>query len=344
MNGQQAVAVLAAAARGQSGQPTVIPRALAEGDARPSGVPLPARARRAWAAARRSFWHEMHLELRRHAGDGRLSVDFRGSLRRLAQRASGRAARPAGAADLQLPRRLLREPLDVRLPEDLERLARQQAVAAGIDMDAPLVALELRNRPDVFAGAIELLSSRGMTIVRLGGGAAGPIRRPGLVDLSTSPQRTPLLELFIVSCARFVVGGGSDLQFVSYLVNTPSLTVNGSDPFTLYPVRSAGLYLLRAAIDLESGRELGLHDMLAEAYFRNLRHYGHREHASSDVTAAVVEMLEGIEGGWCETDAQSRYRVRLGAAAARLAPATWGPDAGFLGDGRLARVQAERLS
>jgi hypothetical protein len=60
-------------------------------------------------------------------------------------------------------------------------------------------------------------------------------------------------------------------------------------------------------------------------------------------------MLDGLDSGWGETEAQARYRARVTAAGGALAStvryvATWGPDHGFLGDGRLARVQAARLS
>jgi len=60
----------------------------------------------------------------------------------------------------------------------------------------------------------------------------------------------------------------------------------------------------------------------------------------------VQEMIGGIEHGWQESDGQSRFRERAAAAGAALAPlvpavAAWAPEDGFLGDGRLARIQAD---
>jgi hypothetical protein len=299
-----------------------------------------------WAHARQMFWQEMHVELRRHAGNERFPFGFRGSLRRSAQQAYGRAARLANAASPRFPRRLLVEPFETRLPHELAERARRQAVQAGIDPDGAIVVAELRNRPDVLDDALDFLVSRSITVVCFGSDPAPATRRSGVIHAGESGNNA-LLELFLAARAQFVIASGWDLQFVSYLVNRPSLTLNGIDPFRLYPLRTDGLYLLRTSIDLATGRDLAVGDLLTEEYFRNLRHHGHREHAAADVTAAVQEMLEGMSGGWGDTEAQARYRARVVAAGGELAPtvryvATWGPDHGFLGDGRLARVQAAR--
>jgi hypothetical protein len=64
---------------------------------------------------------------------------------------------------------------------------------------------------------------------------------------------------------------------------------------------------------------------------------------------AVEEMTAGVERGWHDHASQVQFRQRAVAAGIALAPlvpsvAAVAPDDGFLGDGRLARVQAELVA
>jgi hypothetical protein len=294
-----------------------------------------------------SFWHEMHVELRRQAGNERLPLGLRGSLRQLAHRAAARGARAANAAP-QFPRRQLREASPARLGDEQLAHARATAARAGVDPEGPLAIVEVRNRPDVLLGACELLISRGLTVVTLGHSLPRALRLHGLVELGAAPD--PIVEWSLVSRADLMLCGGWDLQFAGALLGRPTVTLNATDPFRLYPVRANGAYLLRTAIDLSTGRELSLDEQLTDSYFRNLRHHGHREHAADEIAAAVAEVLGEAGGGArSESQAQAAVRVRLSDAGVRLAVssryvAAWGPDRGFLGDGRLAQVQAGRLS
>jgi hypothetical protein len=116
-----------------------------------------------------------------------------------------------------------------------------------------------------------------------------------------------------------------------------------------YPVRPNGLFTLKTPVDLDTGELLGPGAFLGERYYRNLRNYGFRNTPATDILAAVREMHESRRDGWRETEAQTRFRTRATEAATGLRPrvarlAAWGADRGFLGDGRLAGVQAERAS
>jgi hypothetical protein len=139
------------------------------------------------------------------------------------------------------------------------------------------------------------------------------------------------------------------MQQLAYLTNTASLVVNVADPFGAYPIRANGLFMLKTPIDLDTGRVLAIDDLLTERYFQNLRNYGYRENTAGELTAAIEEMHAGLQNGWSDTTSQARFRSRVvdtGTALAAAVPhvAEWGPDEGFIGDGRLARVQAERTS
>jgi hypothetical protein len=90
--------------------------------------------------------------------------------------------------------------------------------------------------------------------------------------------------------------------------------------------------------------------MLGERHYRNLRNtgvFGYRDNTSREIADAVAEMRRGLAEGWRETDAQRRYRELATEAGVHLAPRVrylhkWGPDEGFLGDGRVADFYARR--
>ena len=285
------------------------------------------RARRRWRAAGASWLQEMYRELRRHAGNERLPSKLRWRLRERAHRAYYRS-QAASSETMTYPRLLLREPSAFALPQAAIDGARREAEARGFESGAPNVVLQAGLRPDLAAGVERLLTARGYRTVRLDGAASLRLR------------------LFVLCAARFVICTSRDLQQLAYLTNTPSLAVNATDVFSAYPVRRDGVFLLRTALDLESGAVIPPDERLSERHYRNLRNVGYRENTLAELTAAVEEMIAGIEHGWQESDGQSRFRERAVAAGAALAPsvpavAAWAPEDGFLGDGRLARIQAD---
>jgi hypothetical protein len=259
-----------------------------------------------------SFWLEWHRELRRHVGNERLPIDLRGRLRAMAQRALERSRQDA--APTPFPRLQLRErtPVDRRLR-----------------LDPPFVATDIRGRGAALREALAWLEARGYDVVRLG-------------------QDSALEAQLLRSCA-FLICDTVEAQCAAYATNTPTLVVNATDAFASYPVRHDGIYLLKTAIDLDTGRVLAPHELVTEGYYRNLRNIGYRDNRSDEIRDAVVEMIEGLANGWHESDAQRRFRAQATDAGASLAErfervAAWAPVDGFLGDGRLARVQAEAVA
>jgi len=276
--------------------------------------------------ARAAAWLEWYRELRRHVSDERLPLDLRGQLRRAAQRAFARAADAEGSRGWQFPRAHLRDRIPMRLPGGLLEEARAEAGRRGI-ASRPSVAVDLRGHLDDGDAILASIAARGYTPVRLGD--------------------QPLVDVFVLLTSAFLLCDNADAQRMAYATNTPTLTINATDAFAFYPVRGDGIYLLKEAVDLDTGRTLPLEEMLDDRYYRNLRNYGHRDNSGSQVRAAVDEMLDGVRGGWRDSTSQSRYRARVIEAGEALAArvryvAKWGPVEGFIGDGRLARVQAER--
>lgn len=285
------------------------------------------------SAASAVFWREIHKELRRHIGDERLPYAQRTWLRGIADRSLERSERARrDAAARRRDRRWLREPVTVVMPEPLERAARELAQRNGVPLDRPLVALEMRSRRDALHPAIDALAGHGHTVVRVGRDDGVPLERADVVDVTGRSSK--LLSAFLLLRSTFLICETADLQSVAYLTNTPCLRLNAIDPFEAYPIRRDGLFTLATPVDLRTGRELGLDEGLASSHVRHLDRYAHRPNRADAVLAAVQEMLEIVAGGSVETSGQAQYRLKLEDAT----------DQGFIGDGRLARVQAERMS
>ena len=309
-----------------------------------------------WRHVEASVAREWRRELRRHIGDEGLPFELRQRLRSTAE-ASTRRVRTETSA---FPRRMLRAPSAVSLLPDFVEKARSQLTALGITDGRPLVTFESRTRPDIAAAIMEFLVSEGYAVARIGPPADGVRCCDGVVDLTTRAPRPLSLEMFLVSASAFIMCESIDLQQLAYLVNTPSLMINARDPFVAYPVRANGLFALSAAIDLESAQPTTIGDMLTQPYFRDLHKqqvrgrrrgsHGYRDNTVEELTEAIKEMRAGIADGWAsESESQSRFRQRVVEAGAALAPisahvAEWGPEDGFIGDGRLVRFQADRVS
>jgi hypothetical protein len=278
-----------------------------------------------WRDGLASFWYELGREVRRHASDERLPVEIRTRAREFSQRALSRSSRVAAPVS-PYPRRALRDREVISPPPALI----EQATASGrapIALEAPVVAVDASIDSNVLTDAQAFLTGQGYSIVR--------------VQPATSP-----VDVVLVGLARFAICGSVELQHVACLTHTPSLLLNARDPFKGYPIRANGLYTIRKVIDLDEGRVLTLSDLLTESYFRNVRNCGYRSNTPAEIRQAVEEMHDSVRGGWRDTEGQARFRARVVEAGSDLASrvahvAEWGPDSGFIGDGRLARFQAE---
>ncbi|MBI3049007.1 MAG: TIGR04372 family glycosyltransferase [Acidobacteria bacterium] len=294
-----------------------------------------------------SFWREWHRELRRQAGDERLPYQIRVRLRHAADRALRRSAveEQRGVVP-RWNRRALADAAPTRLSADDEQRGRRLAMECGIVPGQPIVTVEIGQRADRLSDAIERLSAEGFRIVRIGNPVAGPLRGRDVLDVASDPRRTPVLDLYLLLTSAFVVCSSAELQQAALIGHTPSLRIDAHDAFTAYPVRRDGIFTLATAVDLDTGRPLAIQELLTERYFRNSRNYGYRATSAAEITAAVGEMVEGVRTGWRESDAQRRFRQAVADAGVAMGHvrhvAEWDGASGFIGDGRLARVQAER--
>jgi putative glycosyltransferase (TIGR04372 family) len=264
----------------------------------------------------------------------------------LRERAQRALARSTGAMPAPFPRRQLRDAAPVLLGPELRDEAITAAATAGVDVQTRFVAFDVRRNPAAIVPAIDWLVTQGYTVIRIGD-VSGPIRRTGVVDVRAT-RHADLVDRIVIETASFVVCDSGERHQAATLANTPTLRLNAREPFSAYPVRVNDIFTLADIVDLDSGRVLPASELLSESYLRHVRSYGVRPNRAEQVLAAVQELHEGVTAGWHEDANQTRVRERVTEAGVSLASrvplvAEWGPDEGFLGDGRLARCQAEQI-
>lgn len=275
-------------------------------------------------------------------------------------------------------RRLIRNPIEVRLPVELYEEARIAAEALGVAAGAPVVAIHAREagykagglevhekeqygaRPirddswrnaniETYLPTIQVLTRLGYIVVRIGDPSMRPLQYPGVVDLALA-HSNPLLQIYALLRAQFLICGESGPAAVSYLLNTPLLNVNATDPIGSFPVLPHGRLLLKRVFDRATGLELTPTEMLSEIYLRHLRdstRYVYVDNTAGEILEATREMLDLVGKRGTKPDGHQRDYTRLATAAAvtwgRRLPYVrkWGADEGFLGEGYLARCQLD---
>jgi putative glycosyltransferase (TIGR04372 family) len=166
------------------------------------------------------------------------------------------------------------------------------------------------------------------------------------VDVATSPTRSNLLEIFCLLRSDFILAGESGLAGVSYLTNTPMVLVNVTEPIAIYPIRAPGLFLPKTIIDRRTGAPVPLLGLLTQEYqerMRDQRRYLYIDTPADAIAQATLEMHDWVKGGWVESDDQRDYHTAITTTAPPLRQTNayvrkWGPDQGFLGEGRIAKA------
>ncbi len=249
---------------------------------------------------------------------------------------------------------------------DQER-CRRRAEEMGIPLGMPLVILHVRDHgfkqdpvnrdaegkilkraeftrnADIttYFPAIDHLVSRGFAVIRTGDASMPAVERPGVFDLATHPGRDGLLELYLLSVARFMVASESGPYHVAYMFGLPTLLINGTDVLGSYPIRPTDRYIFKRVRNLETGELLPLPDLIGEKHymlFRNTDYFEYVDNSPDDIFRAVKEMLRVLDGDVTATELQTRFRDMLVDSASALAKQIyyvrkWGADHGFLGHG-----------
>jgi len=263
-----------------------------------------------------------------------------------------------------------RYPLTMRLSPRAEAKARAAARHVGIDPDARLAAVHVREsgfkqavggespadairnaRIGTYVPALTRLVARGFTVVRVGDPLMTPLCEPGMIDLATSPDRTDALELWVIMRSALFIAGDSGPFAAALLTRAPCLAANVTNVLGGYPVRRGDRYILKRVFDQVRGRELTLDEILEPEYFagrKDLDRYRVVDNTEEDIVEAVEEMFDVMNGRDERSDAQEQFHAWAdasynSAAVAARRTRKGEPAVQLLGDGRIGRAFVEGM-
>lgn len=258
-------------------------------------------------------------------------------------------------------------PVPVGFPPDLERRTAEKAARLGLTPDRPFVVLHVREAgykaqesdqdrarsariEDTFP-SIDSLVGRGYRVVRIGDPGARPIRRDGLVDLATSPDRTDWLELWcLLHCAFFIAPDAGTFVAGSWLAQRPCLAINVVTLTSAFPVKTSDRYIVKHARDRRTGRLLSLGEVATADHLLNRtdpQRFEILDNTPEEILEAVEEMHRDLQAPTPETPSQQSYREGLQQAlkderVVEKFSRKASPELYYLGDGRIADSFARR--
>ncbi len=248
-------------------------------------------------------------------------------------------------------RSLVRAPIPCAQTPAAARDALRGAHRHGLDLDAPLAVIHARSRGidpakhrptrdtlarngriETYHEAIDLLQGRGYTVVRMGDPSMPPLIRAGVVDLAGDPASAGL-QIACLLRARCLVASESGPSAVGLLTNTPTLTVNATDPISSYPVRPEGRMRLKG-ITTPDGTPVDPLSAVYLAHLRDTSRWTYHDNTPRQIAEAVADLLDAPQ----ETPAQTAFRDRATICAGWTHIPyikKWGAPDGFLGAGRV---------
>jgi len=209
--------------------------------------------------------------------------------------------------------------LPVRLPERRAADVARVAAELGLTPDARLVTLHVREaghaaaqgvddrekdtarnaRVETYFQALDWLVARGYRVVRIGDPSMTPVRRAGIVDLATLPQRSLALELWCVLHSAFLMASDSGPFNLSVLTGVPCLGLNITHLIGAYPLRRHDRSLLKPVVDTATGHAMPLAEMLTPGHMKHRWAPGRfrfDDNTPAEILEAVAEMTLLVEG------------------------------------------------
>jgi putative glycosyltransferase (TIGR04372 family) len=252
-----------------------------------------------------------------------------------------------------------RQPV-LKLAAEVEERGRKVLAGMGVPSNAWFVGLHVREpgytvhhrglhgvlnaRIEDYLPAIGEIVERGGWVIRMGDPSMTPLPpMANVIDYCHSPARSDWMDVFLAATSRFFVGTSSGVCYVAQAYGVPCVLSNWWPP-AQRPWHAGDIFLPKLLRRIGSGRALSLEQTLDEpfGYCNSTRYLKEaqgvivEDNDPEDIRAAVVEMLERLDGREAYESTDIAMRERAESIYATTAMRLYRSSAAF-GAGALAR-------
>jgi putative glycosyltransferase (TIGR04372 family) len=165
-----------------------------------------------------------------------------------------------------------------------------------------------------FEKSMEFLAVKGFAVFRMGKSAEKSleVRHPNIIDYPFSKIKSDFMDFYLSSKCKFAVATDSGAMMLPILFRKPLFLANVPSFHGLLQGNCVTLFQFKTFIDLDSGDEISLTDLLKRNFrmidsshgFETAR-IGHLENSSDEILHSIVEMLELLDSN---TNSKIKYQ------------------------------------
>ena len=174
---------------------------------------------------------------------------------------------------------------------------------------------EYRNSsPTSFEKSMEFLANKGFVVIRMGKSAQKSleVKHPNIIDYPFSKIKSDFMDFYLSSACKFAVATDSGAMMLPILFRKPLFLANVPGFHGLLEGNCVTLFQFKTFIDLGSGSELNLQDLLQRNFriiessdgFETAR-IGHLENTPDEILDSTIELLETLES---KSDFKRKYQ------------------------------------
>lgn len=157
---------------------------------------------------------------------------------------------------------------------------------------------------NTYVKAAEFLASKGYKVVRMGKIVSNKIESTcsSVIDYANSELRSDMLDVYLFSHACFIITTSTGMDFLGALFRVPMGMVNIVSPKSIFQGELIKSFQLKEMIDLTSGQQLGLEELLERGYSK--------AYHSSDFVGMNIKLIDNTSEDLCNFFSEMERLVR----------------------------------
>jgi len=233
-------------------------------------------------------------------------------------------------------------PPQLRFTKEEHEIGRDFLSSIGLNQESRFVCLTVRDstylqstRPEIdwsyhnyrdsrieeYIEACEMLADMGYFVFRMGAAVEKPLlcSNPHIIDYAYNGMRSEFLDLYLGAHCEFCITQATGFDAIPTIFRRPLLQVNAAPIGNFYTWGSKfNLVIPKHVIDLKSGKYLSISEQRRRnlCFVQNSHEFkslgvGHVDNSSGEITEAVFEMVERLNGRWFSSEEDLKLQEKL---------------------------------